>query len=41
MRNYDDMSYDEISQITGKTTGALKANHFHALNKLRELIKND
>jgi len=41
MRNYNEMSYEEISQITGKTVGALKANHFHALNKIKELIKND
>ncbi len=41
MRNYDDLSYNEISQITGKSVGALKANHFHALGKIKELIKNE
>ena len=41
MRNYDELSYDEISLITGKTVGALKANHFHALNKIKELFKNE
>ena len=40
MRSYDELTYEEISQITGKTTGALKANYFHALNKLKELLKN-
>lgn len=41
MRNYDGLSYEEISQITGKSVGALKANHFHAINKLREMLKDD
>jgi RNA polymerase sigma factor (sigma-70 family) len=40
MRSYDELTYEEISQITGKTTGALKANYFHALNKLKESLKN-
>jgi RNA polymerase sigma factor (sigma-70 family) len=39
MRTYDEMTYEEISQITGKSTGALKANYFHAINKLKELVK--
>jgi RNA polymerase sigma factor (sigma-70 family) len=41
MRNYDELSYEEISNITGKTVGALKANHFHALKKIKELLKNE
>jgi RNA polymerase sigma-70 factor (ECF subfamily) len=41
MRNYDELSYEEISLITGKTVGALKANHFHALNKIKELLRNE
>lgn len=41
MRNFDDMSYKEISEITGKTEGGLKANYFHAVNKLMELMKED
>ena len=41
MRNYDELSYEEISNITGKSVGALKANHFHALNKMKELLKNE
>lgn len=41
MRNYDEMSYEEISEITGKTIGTLKANHFHALNKIKELVDNE
>lgn len=36
MRNFDDLSYEEISQITGKSVGGLKANYFHALKKVLE-----
>ncbi len=42
MRNFDDLSYEEISSITGKSVGALKANYFHAFRKIKELMeKND
>jgi RNA polymerase sigma-70 factor (ECF subfamily) len=42
MRNYDDLSYEEISNITGKSIGTLKANYFHAFRKMKELMeKND
>lgn len=41
MRNYDDLSYVEIAKITGKSIGGLKANHFHALNKLKEMITDE
>jgi len=37
MRNYEELSYEEISKITGKTVGGLKANYFHALRKVLEL----
>jgi RNA polymerase sigma-70 factor (ECF subfamily) len=42
MRNYDDLSYEEISNITGKSIGTLKANYFHAFRKMKELMdEND
>ncbi len=37
MRNYDQLSYEEIAKITGKSIGGLKANYFHALKKVLEL----
>jgi RNA polymerase sigma-70 factor (ECF subfamily) len=37
MRHYDELTYEEISQITGKSVGGLKANYFHALKKILEL----
>jgi len=38
-RHYEDLTYEEISKITGKKVGTLKANYFHALNKVLEKIK--
>ncbi|MHB1688861.1 MAG: RNA polymerase sigma factor [Ignavibacteriaceae bacterium] len=39
MRNFDEMSYEEISEITGITTGGLKANYFHAMKKIMEIMQ--
>lgn len=41
MRSFDELSYEEISQITGKSVGGLKANYFHAVKKIMELMKED
>jgi RNA polymerase sigma-70 factor (ECF subfamily) len=41
MRNFDDLSYDEIANITGKSVGTLKANYFHAFKKIRELMEKN
>ncbi len=38
MRNFEQLSYEEISQITGKSVGGLKANYFHAIKKVLERI---
>jgi len=36
LRNFEQLSYEEISKITGKSIGGLKANYFHALKKILE-----
>lgn len=36
MKNFEGMTYEEISKITGKSVGGLKANYFHALKKIKE-----
>lgn len=41
LRNYDELSYEEISELTGKSIGGLKANYFHAVNKIMELVKKN
>lgn len=39
LRYYDDMSYADISAITGKNVGTLKTNYHYAAEKIREYIK--
>lgn len=39
LRYYDEMSYDEIAHITGKSTGTLKANYHYAVEKVKNYIK--
>ena len=41
MRYYDELSYDEISQILKTSVGGLKANYFHALKKVQESMKRE
>jgi RNA polymerase sigma-70 factor (ECF subfamily) len=38
LRKFDELTYEEISGITGKSIGALKANYFHAFKKLKEMM---
>lgn len=40
MRYYDDMPYEDISKVTGKAVGTLKANYHFARMKIEEEIKN-
>lgn len=41
LRNFEELSYEEISEITGKSVGGLKANYFHAIKKVKEMLKNE
>lgn len=38
MRYYDEMKYDEISEILGTSVGALKASYHHAVKKISQSI---
>lgn len=40
LRYFDEMKYDEISEITGTSVGALKASYHHAYNKIKEYLEN-
>jgi RNA polymerase sigma factor (sigma-70 family) len=40
LRYYEDLSYEEISQITETSVGALKASYHHAAKKIEEQIKS-
>lgn len=39
LRHYDGCTFEEIGQIMEITSGAAKANHHHAIMKLRDLLK--
>ncbi len=39
MRYYDEMSYDEIAQVTGKNANTLKVNYHLATEKIKKYIK--
>ena len=39
LRYFDEMKYEDISQITGTSVGALKASYHHAYNKIKHEIE--
>jgi len=41
MRYYDEMPYEEISEILGTSVGALKASYHHAAKKIEEFLNHD
>lgn len=41
MKYYDDLKYEEISEILGTSVGALKASYHHAVKKIEEFLKNN
>lgn len=41
MRYFDEMKYEQISEILGITVGALKANYHHAVKKIEEYIRGN
>jgi RNA polymerase sigma-70 factor (ECF subfamily) len=41
MKYFEEMKYEEISEITQTSVGALKANYHHAVKKIEEFLKED
>ena len=41
MRYYDDMKYEDISEILGTSVGALKASYHHAVKKIEEIFSEN
>ncbi|MEY3397628.1 MAG: hypothetical protein RL220_222 [Bacteroidota bacterium] len=41
MKYYEEKKYEEISEITGTTVGALKASFHHAVQKIEDFLKRD
>ncbi len=38
MRYYDELTYDQMAEILGGTTGGLKANYHHAVKKVEKYL---
>ncbi|MBO7317915.1 MAG: sigma-70 family RNA polymerase sigma factor, partial [Bacteroidales bacterium] len=38
MRYFDEMKYEDISEILGTSVGALKASYHHAVKKVEEFL---
>lgn len=41
MKYFEDLKYEEISEILGTSVGALKASYHHAVKKIEEYIVNN
>ena len=41
LRYFEEMPYEEISEITGTSVGALKASFHHASEKVRKAVKEE
>lgn len=41
LRYYDEMPYEQMSQVLETSTGALKASYHHAVKKVEEFIKKE
>lgn len=41
LRYYDELPYEEMSEMLGTSVGALKASYHHAVKKIEEILGND
>lgn len=41
LRYYDEMKYEDMSEVLGTSVGALKASYHHAMKKIENYIKGD
>ncbi|MBR2497391.1 MAG: sigma-70 family RNA polymerase sigma factor, partial [Parabacteroides sp.] len=41
MKYFDDMKYEDMSEILGTSVGALKASYHHAVKKIEEFLTKD
>ena len=41
MKYFDEMKYEEMSEILGTSVGALKASYHHAVKKVSEALLGD
>ena len=40
MKYYDELTYEDMSEITGTSIGALKASYHHAVKKIEHILSN-
>ncbi|MGN1246236.1 MAG: RNA polymerase sigma factor [Muribaculaceae bacterium] len=41
LRYYDEMTYDDMAQVTGKSVGSLKTNYHLAVEKIKRYLKEN
>ncbi|SNC60801.1 RNA polymerase sigma-70 factor, ECF subfamily [Hymenobacter gelipurpurascens] len=41
MKYYDEITYEQMSEITGTSVGALKASYHHAVKKIEQYVTED
>ncbi len=41
LRYYEEMPYDEMAKILGRSEGGLKANYFHAVKKIQSFVQKE
>ena len=41
MKYFEDISYEEMSEITKTSVGALKASYHHAVKKIEDFLNKD
>jgi RNA polymerase sigma-70 factor (ECF subfamily) len=41
MKYFDELKYEEISEILGTSVGGLKASYHHAVGKIEKYINED
>jgi RNA polymerase sigma-70 factor (ECF subfamily) len=41
MKYYQEMKYEDMSEIFGTTVGALKASYFHAVKKIQKILEDN
>jgi RNA polymerase sigma-70 factor, ECF subfamily len=41
MKYFEELKYEQISEISGTSVGALKASYFHAIKKIETFLRNN
>jgi RNA polymerase sigma-70 factor (ECF subfamily) len=41
MKYFEELKYEQISEITGTSVGGLKASYFHAVKKIEDFLNSN